>query len=37
MSRYEFIIVVRDGQIGIIVLNRPEKYNAWMPQCGGRW
>lgn len=26
---YEFIKVVREGQVAIVTLNRPEKYNAW--------
>ncbi len=26
---YQFLKVERDGNVGIVVLNRPEKYNAW--------
>ena len=26
---YEFIQVERDGDVSIVILNRPEKYNAW--------
>ena len=27
--RYEFIKVERDGEVAIVILNRPERYNAW--------
>ena len=29
MSDYRFIEVEREGRIGIVTLNRPEKYNSW--------
>jgi enoyl-CoA hydratase/carnithine racemase len=29
MSEYRFIRVEHEGQIGIVTLNRPEKYNSW--------